>query len=91
MARRYNHVLRLALWFKYAKERIDALYTPSTVCIMRLEGGQVHMNLIIRHLVALLIVGQRLTDLRSQRTDPILDELMNCTIYFPKRSSLTVV
>lgn len=58
---------------------------------MRLEGGQVHMNLIVRHLVALLIVGHHLTELRCQRADPILDELLNCTIYFPKRSSLTVV
>lgn len=49
VARRHNHVLRSALWFEYDEEKIDTLDTPSTVCIMRLKGGQVHMNLIVRH------------------------------------------
>lgn len=58
---------------------------------MRLESGQVHMNFIICNLVALLYVGRRLKLESNGQTNPIPDQLVNCTVHLPKRSGLAVV
>lgn len=62
--RSYSKVLQSASHFEHNKNRVNVLDTPSTVRIVGLESGQIHMNLIVRYLIALLCCSHCFRSLR---------------------------